>query len=107
MLGGGILVVLGGALLGACFAAAALVILAASLRADRARGIRVAKLALGLAAAGVFLTLPIWRIALTGRDTHGDPCNVWDDLLPSSVLLLEGGALVVAIAGFVSRVRRK
>jgi hypothetical protein len=106
MLGGGLLVVLGGSLLGAGLAVAAFVVLAASLRADRPRGLRAAKIALGLAVSGVLLTLPIWRVAVTGRGTDGSPCNLWDDALFSSVLLVQAAGLAAALAGLVRRALR-
>lgn len=106
MLGGGLAVVLLGVLLGVLLAPLTLGLAVFSLRRDT-RGARIAgRVALIVACLAVFFSFPVWRIAFTGKDTYGEKTNVWDDSLFSTILLVEGGALLVSITAVVVRAVR-
>ena len=98
MLGGGVAVILLGALLAIAFAPAALAlaIYGAVTKSPRVRITRW--VAVGLAMLAVLATWPIWQAAITGRGGRGEPVNVWDDGSIAILLLVEAVALLAAIA---------
>lgn len=91
-----------GALVGFSLALVALGMVGVAVWRRRAgRGFWVSLTAAGLAVAGVVVSGPIWRVMLSGVDTHGEQLDYGAMGVPLVMMGVEGVAVVVGVLGAV------
>ncbi len=106
MLGGGVAVILLGALLAIGLSPLAIALSIYGLVTTSPR-VRITRwVALASAGLAILVTWPIWVAAVTGRGARGEPVNVWDDGSIAILLVVQVVALLAAIASALWRGRR-